>query len=97
MIKFSVYVDDNFKYMDELSRYKLGEFDSWDEALKASKKIVDDYLLDAYKNTVNADELLSSYRQFGQDPFIVGGDEGKRFSAWEYAATRCQEIFEGKA
>ncbi|MBN1314565.1 MAG: hypothetical protein JXA42_03825 [Anaerolineales bacterium] len=92
-MKYTVYVDDNFHYMDESSRYKLGEFDTWDEAVKASKKIVDDYLVDALSSAHSSDELLSSYKQFGQDPFIQCDEEDKSFSSWEYVTRRCDELY----
>jgi hypothetical protein len=42
--KYVVYVDDNFHYMDESERYKLGEFDTEEEAIHAANKLVDDFL-----------------------------------------------------
>lgn len=40
-MKFKVYVDDNFHYMDESHRYKLGEFNTLAKAIEACKEIVD--------------------------------------------------------
>lgn len=88
-----VFVDDNYHYMDESYRYKLGEYDSWESAVKAAKSIVDEFLIEGLAKTKSADELLKAYKQYGEDPFIVGADAEKRFSAWEYAASRCRELF----
>ncbi len=91
-MKYTVYVDDNFHYMDKSERYTLGEFDSAKEAVTAAKKIVDEFLEDGYKPGVSAEELLSGYKTFGEDPWISSRDPNCKFSAWDYAEQRCREI-----
>jgi hypothetical protein len=90
--RFEVYVDDNFHYQDESERYKYGEYDTYDEAVKVCKEIVDGELLHVYKKGISAAELYYSYTSFGEDPFIRPSAQGQRFSAWEYARQRCGEI-----
>jgi len=87
-MKYEVFVDDNFHYMDEDERYKLGEFDTEEEAVAACKEIVDKFLLFNYKPGMTAEELYSHYTDFGEDPFVRPGS----FSAWTYAKERCPEI-----
>ena len=91
---YRVLVDDNFHYMDESERYVLGEFPTPDAAIKASRRIVDEYLLSAYKPGVTAEALFSSYTSFGEDPWIVepAPEETVDFSAWDYAKSRCDEM-----
>jgi hypothetical protein len=92
---FKVFVDDNFHYMDESERYQLGEFLTLEEAIAASRKIVDEYLLSAYQPGMTAESLYQSYVAFGEDPFILavpGQGAAVLFSAWEYAKQRCQEL-----
>lgn len=89
---YMVMVDDNFHYMDESERYRLGEFDSCAEALAACREIVDDYLLLAYAPGMTAAELWASYSMFGEDPFILSGDKECRFSGRDYARERCEVI-----
>jgi hypothetical protein len=87
-MNYTVRVDDNYHYMDADARYTLGDFSTWEDALKAAQGIVDDYLASAYTPGMTAEELYQSYTSFGDDPFIIGpGDE--KFSAWDYAKTRC--------
>jgi hypothetical protein len=91
--RWTVYVDDNFHYMDEDERYCLGAFDSLDSAITACRKIVDVFLHDNEAKT--ADELYDHYVMFGEDPWITGptpvaGTPG--FSAWDYARQRCNEL-----
>ena len=86
----TVFVDDNGRYQDESARYKLGEYGDYEMAVGAAQKVVDDYLQSAYKPGMTAATLLQNYRHFGEDPFIVS-DAGQ-FSAWEYAAARCQQM-----
>ena len=88
-MKYKVFVDDNFHYMDEDERYELGEFDTAEEALAAAKRIVDEFLDPAYEPWMTAEELYQGYTGFGEDPFIVSDDPTCRFSAWDYAKERC--------
>jgi hypothetical protein len=90
---FTVFVADNFHYMDESKTYKLGEFGSFELAMEASKRIVDEYLSSAYQADMTSAELYQSYVNFGEDPYIVSSEsEGGHFSAWSYARKRCDTI-----
>ena len=90
---YRVMVDDNYHYMDESERYQHGEFATLDAAIAAARKIVDEYLESAYKPGMSGDELMASYCQFGEDPFITGPEvKGVVFSARDYARERCPEI-----
>jgi hypothetical protein len=92
---YTIHVDDNYHYMDADARYTLGEFPTWEDAVKAARHIVDEYLSSAYKPGMSAEDLYRSYTSFGEDPFIIGpGDE--KFSAWEYAKTRCSAMCEDR-
>lgn len=86
--KYTVYVDDNYHSMDEDERYKLGDFDTEAEALKAMKNIVDGFLTGAHTPGKTAAELLKGYKSFGEDPWCAA----IKFSAWQYAEKRCAEI-----
>ena len=92
MKKYKVFIDDNYHYMDESHRYKLGKFDTLEEAIEACKKVVDEYLNDAYQPGMTSDELLTSYVLYGEDPFIVGAEKKVPFSARDYARERIKEI-----
>ncbi len=84
VLAFTVWVDDNFHYMDESQRYCSGKFATLDEALDKCKRIVAEYLESAYKPGMTAKELYESYLSFGEDPWIEGHSP-KVFSAWTYA------------
>ena len=92
-IRYEVFVDDNFHYQDESERYKYGEYDTYEAAVEACKKIVDQELSHLYRDDETALELYSSYTSFGEDPFIRPASRTDRFSAWEYARQRCEEIY----
>lgn len=95
--RYEVFVDDNFHYMDESERYRLGAFDSLEAAVAACKVVVDRCLAETYKPGMTHDELLSLYKMFGDDPFIVSSEsrEAPPFSAWTYADERAHEICSG--
>jgi len=89
---YEVMVDDNFHYMDESERYRVGEFADAAAAIERCRRIVDEYLDSARKPGMSADALWDSYVSFGEDPFIrsVNADP-VRFSSWNYARERCAE------
>ncbi len=91
---YKVLVDDNYHYQDEDERYALGDFDTWDAALAAAKKVVDDYLKEHHGPGNVAAQLYDGYTMFGEDPFIVGDPPSGEapFSAWDYAKKRCEEL-----
>ncbi len=91
--RFSVYVDDNFHYMDESERYKLGTFETCEEAIAACKKIVDDFLEEGYRKGMAFNKLIEEYIFFGEDPFIASSDKTCFFSAHDYAHKRCLELY----
>ena len=91
-MKYKVFIDDNFHYMDESHRYKLGEYNSLEKAINACKKIVDEFLLENYKPGMTSGELLAQYSLYGEDPFIIGVDEKVPFSARAYASVKAEEI-----
>lgn len=91
-MSFTVFVDDNFHYMDEDERYCLGSFDTLEEAVAACKGIVEEFLAANYKPGMKPEELYRTYTCMGEDPWIRGGGAGVPFSAWTYAEARCAEI-----
>jgi len=89
---YSVYVDDNYHYMDEEARYKLGDFATLEEAVAACKRKVDEFLKVEVPPDITAAERYEQYTGFGPDPFIVTDDPdagSPPFSAWSYAKERC--------
>ena len=91
MAVYTVFVDDNFHYMDESERYKLGDFEDCASAVAACKQIVDEFLSGCDLNCTPA-ELNHQYVTFGEDPWISTSDPDCKFSAWDYARSRCQEL-----
>lgn len=89
---YLVFVDDNFHYMDDEYRYCAGSFWTASEAVSVCQQIVDEYLASAFVPGMGAAELLSSYKMFGEDPFIIGSRIGRHFSAWDYAEIRCRQM-----
>ncbi|MFI5104491.1 MAG: hypothetical protein ACHP79_06175 [Terriglobales bacterium] len=88
---YTVFVDDNFHYMDESERYKAGEFADCASAVAACKRIVDEFLATCYLEN-GEDEVLKQYLLFGEDPWISSDDRECRFSARDYARQRVKEL-----
>ena len=91
---YTVFVDDNFHYMDESERYKLGEFPDCASAMAACKQIVDEFLTRC--GAKNDADLYSQYVTFGEDPWISSEDSECKFSAWNYARERAKELAQKK-
>ncbi|MBI2865510.1 MAG: hypothetical protein HYX94_13250 [Chloroflexi bacterium] len=54
--------------------------------------VVGDYLTRNHVPGTSAADLLTTYKSFGPDPFVAPTKDGAAFSAWAYAAARCEEI-----
>jgi hypothetical protein len=90
-----VIIDDNFHYQDESERVTHGEFKTAAEAIAACRAVVDEFLAGAFKPGMSATVLWDTYRDFGDDPFIVPADSKAApvtFSAWQYARERCEVL-----
>lgn len=72
---FTVVVADNFHYVEKYKEYEYGKFETLEAAIAACKRIVDEFLIEALRPSMTADELYSEYTSFGDDPYIVGSDE----------------------
>ncbi len=91
---FTVYIDDNFHYMDESERYTYGEYETYEQAVEACKAIIDKELESFNKNTDNDMNVYAQHCMFGEDPWITPTPEGKKhFSARDYANQRCEESY----
>jgi hypothetical protein len=92
-MKYRVLVDDNFHYMDESERFELGSYATLEAALEAAKGVVDAFLASEFKPGMSAEQLYKLYMTFGDDAFVIGPEQSViKFSAWEYARERCEEL-----
>lgn len=91
--KYTVYVDDNFHFMDKDERYTAGVYDTEDEAIAVMKQIVDECILMAFNQDpkTTAEVLFTGYQMGGEDPWCTGAN----FSAWSYAKELCEKLCEG--
>jgi hypothetical protein len=81
---FEVYYDENQRYMDEDSRSRVGAYPTLEAAIAECRRIVEDDIREQYQARITPGALLSAWRMWGRDPFILG-EEGSTFSAWRYA------------
>jgi hypothetical protein len=83
--------------MDESEAHDHGAFNTYDEALKAAKKIVLEQLEHNWTPGISPDELLATYNMYGKDPVIFPPDDDHPlFSAWEFAETIVEDFCEKK-
>ena len=80
-MKFTVFVADNFHYMDESERHKHGEYESADAAVAAAQEIGNRSLRELHTWSMGAEELTKQYCFFGEDPYIFPSDPAYEFSA----------------
>ena len=88
---FTVFIEEMSKYQSEEGRYRHGEFDTYEEAVEACKRIVDEFLASCLVNKTAPEELFRTWSMFGEDPYIVP-DQEPGFSAMDYVKKRCQEL-----
>lgn len=91
-MSFTVYVRDNFHYMDPEAEYRDSTHATLAEAIARCQQIVDADLGD--QPGTNARAMVEYYRMFGDDPYIVGDATAGTtpFSAWEYAEQRARQL-----
>jgi hypothetical protein len=91
-LTYIVYWKDNSE-TDHPGR-KLGEFEDMEAAIAACQRFVDRSLDEC--GSGSAGDLFSQYCSFGEDAWIISDDPACKFSAWDYAKQRCQEIAAAK-
>lgn len=89
---FSIYVADNYHYMDESETYVKDGYATWDAALDEARRIVIRSVREVYEPGMTADVLYERYVMFGEDPAVVPMPTGKHFSAWDFARERCEAL-----
>jgi len=92
---YKVYIDDNFHSPDlDSPRFAHAEFDDYDAAVVACRRIVDAWLADALRHNpgLSVDELRMQFAMFGDEPYISPAPDQGGFSAREYVAQRSAEI-----
>jgi hypothetical protein len=83
-----------FPLHGEDERWEYGTFATAEEALDACRRLVDEALLEEYRDGATAEQLFVRYTSFGDDPFIVALDDAEKvdFSASAYAEQRAAEF-----
>lgn len=91
--KFTVLVDDNYHFMDESERYRSGSFSNLEKAIKKCEEITLRSLRDLYEEGITAEKLSAQWAMFGDDPFVVGAEEGVPFSARKFVTVPlCESV-----
>jgi hypothetical protein len=85
-------VYDNFHYQDEGETYRRGPYPSASHAISAARGIVDASLRKEKRHSQSAEQLLTRYKSFGEDPMVLGPGDFE-FSAWAYAESRASQIY----
>jgi hypothetical protein len=93
-MKFHLRIFDNYHHWDEASSYDHGNYETYEEAVIAAKKIVEEFFEGECKPGVEAGNLRASFAMYGEEP-VVFPDEpssGKSFSPREYAEEYVLEL-----
>ena len=56
---YVVRVTDNFQYMDDEETYTHGEYQTWEEAVAAARRLVDRSLAEGFKPGMSSDALYA--------------------------------------
>jgi hypothetical protein len=91
-------------FVEGLSKYggaenqvrRIGEYETVAEAVAASKRTIDEFLLREFRAGVTAEQLYAQYQGFGEVPCVFRDDNQTisiaGFNHWQYAKARCGEI-----
>jgi hypothetical protein len=93
--RYQLVIEDNHHFQDESGRREGQIFTDVESALNSCRTMVNWYLEREYRPGMTAAKLYSQYTSFGDDPSIqvlYGTDERAKFSAWNYAKQRCDEL-----
>lgn len=88
---WTVVTYDNFASPGEDRPLHVGDFETLDEAVAAAKAAVDKELRNS-GNAVTAEERVSMFKTFGEEP-TIRGPAPSGFNAREYAQARARELF----
>jgi hypothetical protein len=89
--QFIVKVADNFPCQDESETCTKGTFATYAAAVLACADIVHESLLNLAKPGISGAELYDEYKDFGEDPYVVGAGPGNQpFNARTYAKYLCE-------
>lgn len=97
-MKFHLKIFDNNHHWDEASSYDHGEYETYEEAVIAAKKIVEEFFIGKCHSNRTADDLMASFAMYGEEP-VVFPDEPKnavKFSPREYAEEYVKELCKNK-
>jgi hypothetical protein len=86
---YKVMVDENNHLFGDSGSYTHGQFDTYEQAESACRRIVDEFLTSQLRPGTTAQGLYSAYKLFGEDPYIISEESCPRFSGWDYARERC--------
>jgi hypothetical protein len=90
--KYTVFVDDNFHYMDESKRYEDKSYAVLEEAINRCREITIRSLKEMYMKGMDGNKLRLHWLLFGEDPFIPRTGT-MAFSAREFITEKlCEEI-----
>ncbi len=76
------------------------EFDTYEEALKKAKSIVEENIIQNYKAGMLPADMSSNYATFGEDPVIISEpwqDFEKSFSGFDYDKEFAKKYYKKKA
>lgn len=79
---------------------RVGEYDTLDDAVSSSKRIIDVFLRGAFRPGMESRALLARYQDKAEHPYIFRDDENTfnvpGFNHLHYATTRSSDICSGR-
>ena len=97
MMPIKLFVQDQNEYGNPTAGREIGTFATREEAVAVAQARVDDCLMEFLTTGITAEALLRQWSLFGEDVFLLPDEGAQRFSAMEYARTRCHELANGSA
>ncbi len=91
---YKIYLEEDYWFQDDPELLSAGKviYETYEEALRECKRMIDDFLIRNYKPGMTVDELYNLYLQFSDEPYIIPRGENNQFSHSKYAKEQCVEI-----
>ena len=75
---------------------RIGEYETLEEAIRTSHRVIDEFLIGKAQDGMTAADLFFQYQEFGEVPFIFSDDaitiNRTGFNHFQYSMMRCNAL-----
>jgi len=97
-MKFHLKIFDNNHHWDEASSFDHGNYETYEDAIIAAKKIIEEFFVGECYSGRTVGDLMASFAMYGEEPVVLPDEppNGKNFSPRNYAEEYVNQICKNK-